>query len=169
MLAFKMVSLSRPRFVVLVATLGSLLVLPSHVGAQENSPSGQTFPNDAWDCSGWHTVKSGDSCSSIEKKYNITNADFLRWNPSVSKDCKTNFKPNYSYCVRVGAPAPTMEGIAANCNKWHTVGDGDDCVVVEKKYNITADQFFKWNPAVSKDCVKNFWAKYSYCVCRPFF
>jgi LysM repeat protein len=146
-----------------MAALGMLLLLPG-VRAQESSPAGSTFPDTAWDCSGWHTVIKGDSCPEIEKKYNITSKEFLGWNPSVSKDCKTNFKEKYSYCVRVGAPGPTQKGIAANCDKWHTVKEGDDCKSIEKKYKITADQFFKWNPAVSKDCVKNFWVKYSYCV-----
>jgi hypothetical protein len=148
----------------LVAGLATLVVLPQG-RAQESSPAGQTFPDTVWNCSGWHTIVDGDSCWTIQQKYNITAAQFLQWNPSVSADCKTNFWLKYSYCVRVGAPGPTMAGIAANCNKWHTVGDGDSCWSIEQKYQITADRFFKWNPAVSTDCVTNFWPKYSYCVC----
>jgi hypothetical protein len=152
---------------ILTAGLGALLVGAGPAMSQETSPAGPTFPDTAWDCSGWHTVVDGDSCWSLEQKYNITATQFLTWNPSVSEDCVTNFWLKNSYCVRVGAPGPTMPDIAVNCNKWHTVGDGDSCWSIEQKYNITADQFFKWNPAVSTDCVSNFWPKYSYCVSWP--
>ncbi|KAK4143163.1 uncharacterized protein C8A04DRAFT_29180 [Dichotomopilus funicola] len=159
-----MASQFRAMMATFISALLLLLILPGPVAAQETSPGGKTFSNDAWDCSGWHTVKSGETCKSVEKKYNITNTDFLHWNPSVSKDCKTNWKAEYSYCVRVGAPTETVKGIAANCNKWHVVAKGDDCPSVEKKYKITSAEFLKWNPAVDKKCTKNFWVKYSYCV-----
>ena len=64
----------------------------------------------------------------------------------------------------VGPPAPTHTGQPANCNKWHVVEDGDSCGSVAAEYGITTDQFFKWNPAVSKDCVTNFWLGQAYCV-----
>ncbi|OAA74801.1 peptidoglycan-binding protein [Akanthomyces lecanii RCEF 1005] len=59
---------------------------------------------------------------------------------------------------------PTMTGTAPDCNSWYTVKSGDTCPSVEEKFGITADQFFKWNPAVSRDCVNNFWVGESYCV-----
>lgn len=151
----------------LVAVLVSHLILSTPVSAEEDGPSGPTFPGIAWNCSRWHTVAKGDTCPSIENKYNITSSEFLEWNPAISKDCSKNFWPKYSYCVRVGPPGSTMDGIAANCNKWHTVGDGDSCQSIEKEYKISPEQFFEWNPAVSKDCKKNFKEEYSYCVSRP--
>jgi hypothetical protein len=33
-----------------------------------------------------------------------------------------------------------------------------------KDNGITLDQFYSWNPAVSKDCVTNFWLGQAYCV-----
>ncbi|KAJ3957265.1 hypothetical protein N0V92_006176 [Colletotrichum tropicale] len=147
-----------------VAATLVIVVGYQHALAQDTSPSGATMDGIAWDCSGWHTVVSGDTCYSIEQQYGITEAEFLAWNPAVSSDCGTNFWPDYSYCVRVGAPGPTMEGIANNCDAWHTVVSGDSCYSIEQEYSITADQFFEWNPAVSTDCATNFWPDYSYCV-----
>ncbi|KAM0324885.1 hypothetical protein ACHAQA_007851 [Verticillium albo-atrum] len=118
----------------------------------------------AWDCSGWHTVVSGDTCYSIWQQYDITAAEFATWNPAVSSDCGTNFWPGYSYCVRVGAPGPTIAGIASNCNVWHTVITGDTCYDLWQTYGITTDEFVEWNPAVSADCGTNFWLGYSYCM-----
>lgn len=59
---------------------------------------------------------------------------------------------------------PTMTGTAPNCVSWYTVKEGDTCPSVQEKFNITADQFFNWNPAVSRDCITNFWVGESYCV-----
>jgi hypothetical protein len=45
-------------------------------------------------------VTSGDSCSSIESKYNITFAQFYAWNPAIGSDC-TNLWLEEAYCVGV--------------------------------------------------------------------
>ncbi|KAF5252511.1 hypothetical protein FANTH_2405 [Fusarium anthophilum] len=60
--------------------------------------------------------------------------------------------------------APVHPGQPSNCIAWHTVTQGDDCETVPKKYYITKEEFLSWNPAVSKDCLTNFWLKYAYCV-----
>lgn len=61
--------------------------------------------------------------------------------------------------------APTLSGTPSNCNLWHTVVSGvDTCATVEKQFGITSSQFLGWNPAVSSDCLSNFWAGYAYCV-----
>ncbi|KAE8352805.1 hypothetical protein BDV28DRAFT_157525 [Aspergillus coremiiformis] len=59
---------------------------------------------------------------------------------------------------------PTFPGTARNCNKWYTAKKGDDCSTVERAFDISAEDFFRWNPDVSKDCLKNFWVDNSYCV-----
>ncbi|KAE8325860.1 hypothetical protein BDV39DRAFT_216231 [Aspergillus sergii] len=59
---------------------------------------------------------------------------------------------------------PTLPGTAPNCNKWYTAKKDDDCSTVQRGYGISADDFFRWNPSVSKDCKKNFWVDTSYCV-----
>lgn len=64
----------------------------------------------------------------------------------------------------VPPPGPTQPGTAQNCNKWHTVKSGDGCAVLESRYQISHSQFLAWNPAVSEDCLQNFWPNYAYCV-----
>ncbi|KAF4334528.1 carbohydrate-binding module family 50 [Fusarium beomiforme] len=60
--------------------------------------------------------------------------------------------------------APVHLGQPSNCIAWHTVEKSDDCESVPKKYYISKQEFLAWNPAVSKDCLANFWLKYAYCV-----
>lgn len=38
-------------------------------------------------CNKFYEVKKGDVCGDIAKKYKISDADFLKWNPAVKKDC----------------------------------------------------------------------------------
>lgn len=57
---------------------------------------------------------------------------------------------------------PTQDGIAANCNAWHTAVRGDTCYLIEQQFNITADEFLDWNPAVSSDCESSLFLSKSY-------
>lgn len=61
-------------------------------------------------------------------------------------------------------PGPTHLGVSSRCNKWHVVKSGDDCQTIRDQYDLTAEEFFGWNPAVSRDCITNFWLDYAYCV-----
>lgn len=58
----------------------------------------------------------------------------------------------------------TQPSTASNCNRWYTVKSGDACHSIESTFRITHRQFIDWNPAVSNDCLTNFWPKYAYCV-----
>ncbi|KAI2899150.1 hypothetical protein CBS11852_3351 [Aspergillus niger] len=139
------------------------------------TPLGPTMSGTPSDCNRWFTIKKGDTCYELEKAFGLTPQQFQQWNPAVSHDCLVNFWPGYAYCVGTGpvaiptsadtAPhAPTMTGIAANCNRWYTAQKGDNCYAVEKAFGLAPQQFQQWNPAVSLDCLVNFWAGYAYCV-----
>ncbi|KAJ6785997.1 hypothetical protein PWT90_07633 [Aphanocladium album] len=148
-------------------------------------PPAPTHDGEPADCDGWHVVSSGDSCQSVADGASISIETFFEWNPAVSKDCKTNFWVGQAYCThRAGQgitsttpptstgpttskptpPAPTHSGEPADCNKWAVVKSGDTCGSVAKDNGISVDQFFAWNPAVSKDCTTNFWINQAYCV-----
>lgn len=72
----------------------------------------------------------------------------------------TNLWLGYAYCVKGPATTtttttsvgPTQTGIAANCDKYHTVVDGDSCAAIEGEYGITFAQLYEWNPAIGSDC-----------------
>ncbi|KAF2007436.1 carbohydrate-binding module family 50 protein [Amniculicola lignicola CBS 123094] len=59
---------------------------------------------------------------------------------------------------------PVHPGQPSNCNGWHTVVFGDNCQSVARRYGISMQQFLAWNPAVSSDCLSNFWLESAYCV-----
>ncbi|KAK1635257.1 LysM domain-containing protein [Colletotrichum phormii] len=156
---------------------------PTGTGTEPQPPAA-THEGQPADCDGWHVVASkGDSCGSMASDNGITVDQFYAWNPAVSKDCVTNFWLGQAYCVgrsSVGGtptttssipttakptpPAPTHTGQPANCNKWDVVQSGDGCASMASDNGITLDQFYNWNPAVSRDCVTNFWLGQAYCV-----
>ncbi|WJG36177.1 uncharacterized protein FOBCDRAFT_206778 [Fusarium oxysporum Fo47] len=69
--------------------------------AQDSKPGVPVHPSQPSNCIAWHTVKQGDDCETVPKKYYITKEEFLAWNTAVSKDCLTNFWLKYAYCVRI--------------------------------------------------------------------
>ncbi|KAF4948697.1 hypothetical protein FGADI_9472 [Fusarium gaditjirri] len=75
-------------------------LLPA-VLTQDNKPGAPVHPGQPSNCIVWHTVKQGDDCETVPKKYYITKEEFLAWNPAVSKDWLTNFWLKYAYCVRI--------------------------------------------------------------------
>lgn len=159
---------------------------PTGTGPQ---PPAATHEGQPEDCDGWHVVSSSDSCQSVADNAGISLATFLEWNPAVSGDCTENFWLGQAYCThREGqgisitasqsasttastttkptAPAPTHTGQPADCNKWDVVVSGDSCGSMATDNGITVDQFYAWNPAVSNECVTNFWLGQAYCVGR---
>ncbi|PYH88795.1 hypothetical protein BO71DRAFT_307155, partial [Aspergillus ellipticus CBS 707.79] len=142
-------------------------------------------------CDKYCVAESGDTCATIAAEYDITEAQFLAWNPSISSDCTTGFWADEAYCVGVSGaiaasstststststsmtsssttpitpPAPTQSGIPSNCDEYYVAQSGDTCATIEAKYDITAAEFLAWNPAVSADCESGFWADEAYCV-----
>ncbi|OTB14127.1 carbohydrate-binding module family 50 protein [Daldinia sp. EC12] len=61
-------------------------------------------------------------------------------------------------------PAPTMSGEPENCNRWAVVEDGVTCSNMAAAAGISLAQFLTWNPAVSEDCLTNYWVGEAYCV-----
>lgn len=90
------------------------LLLPIGVLCQVDKPSGPTQPNTASNCNRWYTVKSGDSCFSVETAFKISHANFLKWNPAVSKDCITNFWVKDLYCVGIDSAMPSKSTSASS-------------------------------------------------------
>jgi hypothetical protein len=117
--------------------------------------------------------------------YNISIDYFSALNPAVGADC-ANLWPDYRYCIKASnaqsvasstrtssqttalpGPHPSslmQKGQPPDCERWYECKPGDSCGSVAEENNISLDQFYLWNPAVSKDCSTGFWSGYDYCV-----
>ncbi|CAK7210855.1 hypothetical protein SBRCBS47491_000919 [Sporothrix bragantina] len=123
-----------------------------------------TFDN----CTAYHLVVSGDSCSAIESDAGITSAQFAAWNSGVNADC-TNIDVGYYLCVGGGGgavstvPSPLQPGTESTCTSYHLVVAGDSCSAIESAAGISAAQFAAWNSGVDADCT-NIQVGYYLCV-----
>ncbi|KAJ5795992.1 uncharacterized protein N7518_004532 [Penicillium psychrosexuale] len=101
-------------------------------------------------------------------------------------DCSTNYWVDEAYCVGIAddddgtmtassttttasptqptPPGPTMSGSPDNCNKWSLVTASLSCTDLASQAGISLAQFLAWNPAVSSDCVTNYWLGEACCV-----
>ncbi|KAI2643597.1 carbohydrate-binding module family 50 protein [Xylaria nigripes] len=147
-----------------------------------SGPPGPTMSGQPADCNKWAVVEDGVTCSDLAAAAGISLDQFLAWNPTVSSDCSTNYWIGNAYCVGVssssstspttspptatsqGPPGPTMSGEPDNCNKWTVVTDGLTCTELADDAGISLDQFLAWNPAVSSDCLTNYWLGEAYCI-----
>ncbi|KAL7755294.1 hypothetical protein ACKLNR_015051 [Fusarium oxysporum f. sp. zingiberi] len=156
-------------------------------------PTKDTKPSPTQDglidtCTSFYEAKKGDTCNKIIAQYKTFDFDdFFNWNPAVDKDC-SGIWANTWYCVGVpgtptspptktivtttkptGTPKPsqTQEGLIESCTAFHMAEKGDTCAKIVSKFGtFDFDTFYKWNPAVGKDC-SGIWASYYYCVGVP--
>ncbi|KAH6653368.1 hypothetical protein BKA67DRAFT_593299 [Truncatella angustata] len=146
---------------------------------------GPTQDGQPTDCNKWHVVEAGDDCSVIYDTYDITQEEFLEWNPAGS----------YAYCIGVAssgtiptttsttatstsaaptatgpvaAPEPNQAGNAiATCNKYGQAQDGDWCSLFAERYALAYADFYSWNSVLGsngENCRGSFWATYWYCI-----
>lgn len=119
-------------------------------------------------CNKFHLVEQGQGCSTITSKYGISLPDFVKWNDVGGLDCR-GLWANVYVCVGViggstppttttkpgngiPTPSPVREGMVDNCNDFHLVKSGDNCVSIAKDAGIPLGKFYEWNPASGKDC-----------------
>ncbi|KAF7553492.1 hypothetical protein G7Z17_g3622 [Cylindrodendrum hubeiense] len=140
-------------------------------------------------CTSFYKAKRGDTCNRIIAHYKTFDfADFFKWNPAVEEDCRDLWADVY-YCVGVpgtptspptqtaatttasetesAKPSPTQDGLTENCTSFYFAATDDTCAKIVAKYDtFDLDDFYKWNPAVGKDC-GGIWASTYYCVGVP--
>ncbi|RAH75317.1 LysM peptidoglycan-binding domain-containing protein [Aspergillus aculeatinus CBS 121060] len=58
------------------------------------TPPGPTQSGISSNCDEYYVAQSGDNCATVATKYDITEAQFLAWNPAISSDCTTGFLGN---------------------------------------------------------------------------
>ncbi|KAJ6538819.1 hypothetical protein DFH09DRAFT_71517 [Mycena vulgaris] len=93
-------------------------------------------------CTAYHTVASGNTCTSMDTGAGIAFADFLRWNPEINVGC-TTIQLGAAYCVGGGGSA---------CAKVYTVVSGDSCAAIVKSQGVTQARINALNPQINAAC-----------------
>ncbi|KAF7304030.1 hypothetical protein MIND_00634300 [Mycena indigotica] len=115
-------------------------------------------------CEQKYTVVSGDSCGAIESKTGISDAALHTLNPWIDSNC-ANIQIGQSVCIKnsaVGPPTNLEPGSWNNCTSYYNVQSGDNCNLIESKFNISFSDVLRWNPEISSTCGNL--ALASYCV-----
>ncbi|KAM5348612.1 hypothetical protein ACJ41O_008436 [Fusarium nematophilum] len=131
-------------------------------------------------------------CDFFESDWGLAHKQFVEYNPSVKDDC-SGIQVGHSYYVEVNnglprdddppeasktedaepeptedsKPSPTQDSLIDTCTSFYMAQKGDICTKIIAQYKtFDFDDFFKWNPAVEKDC-SGLWANTYYCVGVP--
>ncbi|CAK7243242.1 MAG: hypothetical protein STHCBS139747_004755 [Sporothrix thermara] len=136
-------------------------------GSGSSAPS-PLQPGTEADCTAYHLVISGDTCSAIESSAGISSAQFAAWNTGVDAGC-TNIEVGAYLCIAGGTnpvsstPSPLQPGTLATCSAYHLIVSGDYCAAIESSAGITSDQFYAWNTGVNAACT-NIEVGYYVCI-----
>ncbi|KAF8214286.1 hypothetical protein K438DRAFT_1444692, partial [Mycena galopus ATCC 62051] len=90
-------------------------------------------------CTQTYTVVSGDTCSAIESREHISDAELHALNPSINSGC-TNLAIGQVLCISGG------------CAKTYTVVSGDTCSAIESRENISDAELHSLNPSINSGC-----------------
>ncbi|SCO90103.1 uncharacterized protein FRV6_14231 [Fusarium oxysporum] len=159
-------------------------------GQRLRRQDGQVDPGQPSDCTWWETKEEDyQDCTYLEEGWNLKHSQFVEYNPSVKDDC-SGMQFGHSYCVEVNngiprkgettttqaaepeptkdsKPSPTQAGLIDTCTSFYQAKKGDTCAKIISDYKtFDFDDFYKWNPAVDKDC-SGIWANTWYCVGVP--
>ena len=138
------------------------------------TPPTNAYPNATAACAQYYTVQSGDGCSSIATAFGLTSNQLFDLNPGLNTDC-TNLNLGEAYCVFPTYPLSSINtgsGIPPNvangtitdgCSEYYTVVSGDNCGLIETKFNLTSTQFLTYNAEIVADC-SNLQLGLAYCV-----
>lgn len=118
-------------------------------------------------CTEYYTIVTGDSCTTVETKFNITDTLFRLMNPELNAGC-TNILLGEAYCVQTsnstGPPSNVASGtITDGCVEYYTVASGDSCPAIETKFGISDSLFRTMNPEINSACT-NIIIGEAYCV-----
>jgi hypothetical protein len=147
-----------------------------------------TQPGMVTNCDAFYFVpkNGGEGCQSIADKSGITLTQFLTWNPEVGGTSCNGLWASAYVCISVvghtptkptstptptqqptgcqaSHPEPTQPSSVCTCKQWYKPASGEYCGDVEKKFNISADDFNKWNPGVGSTCA-GLWKDTYICV-----
>ncbi|KAJ7330320.1 hypothetical protein DFH08DRAFT_709002, partial [Mycena albidolilacea] len=97
-------------------------------------------------CAQTYNVMSGDTCSSIESRTGISDAQLHALNPAINSGC-TNLSVGQALC---------LSGGSSGCTQRYTVVSGDTCSSIESHTGVSDAQLHALNPAINSGCTSMF-------------
>lgn len=98
----------------------------------------------------YHRVKKGETIYAITRKYAIDEKKLAAWNPGLTSGLKEDDQ------IIVGEKKKTAPGVKAPVavdTTHYTVAAGETAYSLGRKFSMTQEEFYKWNPS-AKEGVK---------------
>ncbi|KAJ7242156.1 hypothetical protein B0H12DRAFT_852521 [Mycena haematopus] len=95
-------------------------------------------------CAQTYTVVSGDTCSAIESRTGVSDAQLHALNPSINSGC-TNLQIGEVLCLSSGSTG-------GGCTQTYTVVSGDTCAAIEAREGISDAELHTLNPSINSGC-----------------
>ncbi len=93
-----------------------------------------------------HTVRKGESASTIAQKYGIKTSEFLAWNGLTNRSI---LRAGKSYAVSGpeggGVVTASSERESSAKEQTHTVSRGQNPTTIARRYGVKISDLFKWN------------------------
>ncbi|RCI07446.1 hypothetical protein L249_4567 [Ophiocordyceps polyrhachis-furcata BCC 54312] len=97
-------------------------------------------------CAIWHEFTARNS-DQLLKEISTTSEDFKRSNPDVELSGET-LVSGRRYCLAEAKDLPLLE----LCKLKHRIRRGDTCKSVQKFYDLSFEDLYKWNPRIGEKC-----------------
>lgn len=101
----------------------------------------------------YHRIKKGETVYAITKKYNIDEKKLSTWNPSANAGLKEGDFLIVGEKKKTGSLTTVPKTTAVKDTMLYTVASSETVYGLTRKFNITQEEFFKWNP-LAKEGVK---------------
>lgn len=93
-----------------------------------------------------HTVKKGETLSSIASKYHVTVSNLKKWNGLRSNTLKSGQRLTiYSSGGPMATSSSNSSAVGSSAPKYYTVKAGDTLASIAKRYHTTVSNLKKWN------------------------
>ncbi|MBO4328249.1 MAG: LysM peptidoglycan-binding domain-containing protein [Bacteroidales bacterium] len=92
-----------------------------------------------------HTVKKGETLSSIAGKYHVTVSNLKKWNSLRSNTLRVGQRLTIYSSGGPMASGGNSSAVGSSAPKYYTVKAGDTLASIAKKYHTTVSNLKKWN------------------------
>jgi len=101
-----------------------------------------------------HIVKKGETLYSISKKYNISIDELVKNNPDIKNGIQIGQNIIIRNSVKTNTNVDLTKKDTANYY-YYKIEKGQTIYSISKKYNISIDNIYKFNPEIEKNGLKN--------------
>ncbi|KAI9151231.1 LysM domain-containing protein [Paramyrothecium foliicola] len=125
------------------------------VSVQNGLKPPNPVPGVVSNCTKFHKVALGDSCTVIGYKFQIDSNQVAAMNSLTSAACSSLVPDSYvciSTSTAIEKPSPLQPNITPSCDKFHQITETDTCWTLAERFLITVVEISIWNQLSDRGC-----------------